>query len=373
MDFSPTQVQREIPERIACILNRASAAPENGKPIEGRRSEIILALDQAEMLDFVGEGGAPYRFLDAAIIAESLARLDADAASEFCVNAACRAMLAKGANSSRAAQIGRRFAFALTEAESGSDVSSLKTTATFDSDLVVIFGEKAFVTGAEWADYVLTVARVAHGSEGANLSTGIFAVPLRASGLTLQLLSKMTGNAYPTFRMSLRGVRLAADAMICPLSGSWSVLAFGGLVERMLIAASITGLAQGAWDELASRVKARTLFGKPVAQFQTIRHRMADLATQIEAMRRMTHFAGWSIDRNSDTHRSVNMAKLFCAETGQSIITECLKMSGGAAYLADDAVNLAWRQSALALFAGGVAETQRDAIARCVGLGAGAV
>lgn len=373
MDYEPTQFQREIPERIASLLRGIVSAADCDQQAMGEASEIVPSLEKEGMIDFSRTNNSNSRFLDAAMIAENLARVNADAASEFCVNATCRAILGNGAGARANTHHGRRFSFALTEAKSGSDVSNLETTATCAGDDYVISGDKAFVTGAEWADFILVVARLDHAAKAASFPIGIFAVPRSASGLTLQILTKMAGTAYPTYRMTMREVRVASDAMTCSPSDSWGALAFGALVERLLVAASITGLAQSAWDAVASNSKNRILFGKPLAQAQTIRHRLADLATQLEAMRRLVYFAGWSLDHDADPIRSVNMAKLFAAETGQQIITECLKMSGGAAYLTNNQINEAWRQSALALFAGGVAETQREAIARRVGLGSGPV
>ena len=295
---------------------------------------------------------------------------DGTAASILFVNNAASAILSRGCSHplhreilDQARQGEVNFSFAVTEPEAGSDVAALKTIARTDGEEFILNGVKSYATGAADADFILTVALTS--TDGpAKSGTSLFLVPGDAAGLTKRRLIKPTGDAHATCELTFDDVRIKSSHLVGERNGAWALLFFGGMVERLLVAAVSVGVAQRAFDQARDFLSDRKQFGQSIIEFQAVNHRLADHLSEIEAMRWLTRHAAWSADGGIDAPSRINMAKLFASERGNAIVSDLMRLVGGRGYFLNDPLNLAAREIGLSLFAGGSSEIQRNGIAR---------
>lgn len=376
MDFDPTARQSRLVElatEIASVHCSEQAEAERDSA-GGFPRHLLQALGRAGIFSVWRQPPHGHGFLDACLIQEALSRASSTAAGMLFLNSAAISMMQRGKIGPGLQPIldagfagDALFAFSLTEPNAGSDASAIGTSAVLDSDGFVVNGHKLYTTGAMDADYIMVVARTA--SEGpARNASSLILIPGDAAGLEKRVLRKVAGNALATCEVFLRDVRVPGSSIVGPLNGAWGLLHWGGLVERLLVAAMSVGIARRALDGVIAVLSERTQFGQAITQFQAVRHRLADMAAQIEAMRCMTWRAAWLADEGRDCATEVNMAKLFASEGAATISAEAMRLSGGRGYFVEDRLNRTWRESALALFAGGTSEIQRNGIARGLGL-----
>lgn len=260
-----------------------------------------------------------------------------------------------------------RLAFALTEPEAGSDAGSLQTRAEPAGEGYLLHGVKLYTTGALQADSILTVA-LTDPTQRAKRGASIFLVPRTAHGLKIEPLGKIAGNAVPSCRVEYDGVRVPADALLGQKNAAWTPLMIGAGLERLLVAASCLGRAQIVLQEVIDFVSNRRQFGQPIARFQVVQHQIADMATDIEAMRWLVYSAAWRLDKGQRPVKEISMAKVFCAERLNEIVNRGMRLLGGRAYLKECNMERHLRESFLGLYAGGTVEIQRNLIAGQLGL-----
>jgi alkylation response protein AidB-like acyl-CoA dehydrogenase len=313
-------------------------------------------------------------FVRLAAIVETLASYSGAVASIYAVNAVfggtCLALLGSSAQKARffpELKAGKcQVAFAQTEPQAGSDAASLKTTATRVPGGFRLNGEKIFTTGAAVADYIFVVAR--------NETIGkvsVFVVKQNAEGLTVERLQKLAGNLHASCRVMMQDVFLPEDMVLGGLEGmdtAGSGLRVLGTLERFVVAASNVGLARAVADRAAEFAKTRHQFGKPIAAFQSIQHKLVEMRTLARAMSLMVAHAAELLESGADATEQVCMAKYYCAEQLQHIVSCGMRVLGGRAYFEPEDMERYYREAPLALYAGGTVEIQKHLIARCMGL-----
>lgn len=304
MNFDLTDRQRGLMEQAAEVLRR-HASPEDEAARDGVPAfphALFSALGEAGLFRLLGEEGGG-GFLDASLVQEALAFGSAAAASLLFVNSAAVAMMTRGDVQPALRQLRATaaagqsaFAFVMTEPQAGSDASAIATTALRADDEFVIQGRKLYATGASDADHLLVVVRTRTAGP-ARLGSSLLVVDRHAPGVTIRKLAKVAGDAHATCEVFFEAVRVPGDHLVGPLHGAWPLLGFGSQVERLLVAAMSIGLARRALGQVQAVLSERRQFGQPVTGFQAVRHRLADMATELEAMRWMTWHAAWLADR----------------------------------------------------------------------------
>lgn len=313
-----------------------------------------------------------------AAITETLASYSGTVASIYAVNAVfggtCLALLGNAAQKARFLpdiKAGKcQVAFAHTEPEAGSDAAAIKTAATRAPGGFRLSGEKIFTTGAAVADYIFVVARnEAIETKGRQIS--VFMVKRNAEGLTVERLQKMSENLHATCRVVIRDVYLPEDMVLGGLEGmdgAGSGLRVLGTLERFVVAASNVGLARAVTDRAVEFAKARHQFGKPIAAFQSIQHKLVEMRTLARSMSLMVAHAADLLESGADATEQVCMAKYYCAEQLQNVVACGMRVLGGRAFFEPEDMERYYREAPLALYAGGTVEIQKHLIARCMGL-----
>ncbi|PZN06697.1 acyl-CoA dehydrogenase [Thermaerobacter composti] len=260
-------------------------------------------------------------------------------------------------------------AFCLTEPDAGSDAAALKTTAVRDGDHYVLHGRKTFISNGGVAEIyvVFAVTDPAAGSRGISA----FLVEKGTPGLSFgKPFKKMGIRASATTDVILEGVRVPAENLIGQ-EGQGYKIALATLDNgRVGIGAQAVGIAQAALDRAVAYASQRKQFGRPIASFQGIQFKLADMATAIEAARLLVYRAAVLYDQSVRTGRraskEIAMAKLFASEVAMRVTTEAVQIHGGYGYLQDFEVERLMRDAKITQIYEGTSEVQRMVIARAL-------
>jgi alkylation response protein AidB-like acyl-CoA dehydrogenase len=255
-------------------------------------------------------------------------------------------------------------AWGLTEASAGSDAAAMRTTARQDGDGWVIDGSKQFITHGRIGGtmVVMAVTDRARGHHGISA----FVLERGTPGLTAgKKENKLGMRASDTSEVILQNCRVPAEALVGDagegFTNTLQVLDAG----RIGIAALSVGLAQGAYEAARQYAADRRQFGQPIASFQAIRWKLADMATRFEAARLLTYRAAWLKDENADRRTTASsMAKLYASETAVHAADECVQIHGGYGFVKDYPAEKYFRDVKLCTIGEGTSEIQRLVIAR---------
>jgi alkylation response protein AidB-like acyl-CoA dehydrogenase len=254
-------------------------------------------------------------------------------------------------------------AWALTEPEAGSDSGATKTTAVRNDKGWVLNGTKNFITHASVGEVAVIMARTKPGSDHHGISA--FLVPLKTPGVSVGKHEDKVGmRVSDTASLIFEDCQVGADALLGK-EGDGFIQAMeildGG---RISIAALSVGIARGALDAALAYAKERRQFGKPIAAFQAIRFKLADMATAVHAARLLTERAADEKDRGGKTTLLSAQAKVYASEVAVRVGEDAVQVLGGYGYCKDYPVEKFWRDAKLCTIGEGTSEIQRLVIAR---------
>jgi len=262
---------------------------------------------------------------------------------------------------------GRVEAIAMSEPGAGSDVGALQCRAERRNGGYVIEGQKTWISEAHLSDHVLLVCRTdRNGSKHEGLT--MLSVPVGTEGMEIRPIDTMGGEVVND--VFFTDCEVPAERLLGVEGNGWTQLMSGLNVERLILAALMLGAAQRAFDDALSYVKEREQFGRPIGSFQTIKHRLADLATEIECCRLLTYDVARKVDANPGAMfpREASMAKLKVTETAKRVALEGMQMMGGYGYATEYDMEGHVRTTLVSTIYGGTSEIQRDIIGRTYGL-----
>ncbi len=263
---------------------------------------------------------------------------------------------------------GRTGAIAMSEPEAGSDVGNLSCRAAPSNGDFVLNGQKTWITGAHAAEQIVVVCRTTRG-ESKHHGLTMISVPSGVEGLEIRGIETM-GWPHEVNDMYFTDCLVSADRVVGQVDQAWMQLMAGLNNERLIIAAQSLGMAQRAFDDALSYVKERRQFGQAVGSFQTIKHRLADLACELEATRELVYGVAWLVDGNPGKMfpREASMAKLKATELAKRTALEGMQMMGGYGYATEYDMEGHVRHTLVTTIYGGASEIQREIIARSLGL-----
>jgi short-chain 2-methylacyl-CoA dehydrogenase len=256
-------------------------------------------------------------------------------------------------------------AFGLTEAGAGSDAGNTRTTAELHDGQWVINGSKMFITNAG-TDITACVTITASTGDG---EISNIVVPNGTPGYEIsEPMHKLGWRASDTRELSFKDVAVPEGNLLGPRGEGFKQfleILDGG---RISVASMGVGLAQGAYDLAYAYAKEREQFGKPIARFQAVQFKLADMATEIEAGRALVYKAAWLKDQGRDFAREAAMAKLYTGELSHRVASAALQIHGGYGYMEESAIARLYRDQKILEIGEGTNEVQRMVIARHLGL-----
>ncbi|CAI8183631.1 MAG: Acyl-CoA dehydrogenase [Alphaproteobacteria bacterium] len=253
--------------------------------------------------------------------------------------------------------------YCLTEPGSGSDAGAMLSRAVRDGDEYVLNGSKAFISGSGVSD--IYVAMVRTGDEGAK-GISCFIIEKDTPGLSFGVNEKKMGwNNQPTAQVIFEDCRVPAENRVGEEGEGFKFAMMGLDGGRLNIAACSLGTAQRAFDMALDYAKTRAQFGQPIAEFQAIQFKLADMATDLEAARLMLYEAAKTLDEGKpEKTRKSAMAKRFVTDTCFNVANEALQIHGGYGYLQDYEVERMVRDLRVHQILEGTNEIMRMIIAR---------
>ena len=377
MDFEPSPEQKEV-QTLARDFARAEIEPHAAEWDREHRFPRELFVKLAE-LGLMGTcvpeeyGGAGTDFLSYILVLEELSRADAGVGVTVAVHtsAVTLPLLDFGTDEQQARFVpplarGEHLgAFALTEAEAGSDAGSLRTRADADGDGWRITGAKQWITNGRYAGTFLVFARTDPESLGARAASA------RSSSTPITSASRATRRSSASTRRStndlvIEGALVGRDRLLHEEGKGFRVAMQTLDCGRIGIAAQALGIAQAAYDVAREYAKQRYTFGKPIAEHQAIQAKLADMSTEIDAARLLVYRAATLKDRGEPVTEAGAKAKLFASEVARRQTGEAIQILGGYGYTKEFPVERYYRDAKITEIYEGTSEIQRLVIARSI-------
>ena len=255
----------------------------------------------------------------------------------------------------------------MSEPEAGSDVGNLSCKAERNNGGYVLNGQKTWISAAHLADHILVIARSdSSGSKHEGLT--MLSVPTDAPGVEIRGIQTLGGKEVND--VFLTDCYVPDERVLGEAGGGWMQLMAGLNVERLILAATALGIAQRAFDDVLDYVKERKQFGRPVGSFQVLKHRIADLATELEATRLLVYDVARKVDADPTRMlpREASMAKLKATEVAKHVALEGMQMMGGYGYASEYDMERHVRATLVMSIYGGTNEIQREIVSKTYGL-----
>ena len=376
MRFDLTDDQREI-QALAREFAQAEIEPNASEwdRAHGFPRELFAKLAG---LGFMGVcvpeeyGGAGADFLSYVLVLEELSRADAGVGVTVAVHtsAVTLPILGFGTDEQRSRFVpplarGEAIgAFALTEPEAGSDAGSLRTAASADGDGWTITGSKQWITNGGFGGTVLLFARTDPETPGPK---GVSAFILDGDQVRATREEEKLGlNSSSTVDLAIEGARVGRDRLLHEEGKGFNVAMSTLDGGRIGIAAQAVGIAQAAYDVAREYARERRQFGRPIADFQAIQWKLADMATEIDAARLLVHRAAWLKQEGRPHAEAGAKAKLFASEVARRQTAEAIQVLGGYGYTKEFPVERYYRDAKITEIYEGTSEIQRLVIARSI-------
>lgn len=256
---------------------------------------------------------------------------------------------------------------AMTEPEAGSDLGAIRTTAVRQDNGYRLNGTKMWITSATVADFFTIAAKT--DPEGGFRGVDLFLVEKERAGVSVgRQIKKLGTRASETSEVILENVWIPKENLLSEAEGQGMTLLRGILDEiRVMTGALSLGLARAALDSALRYARQREAFGRPIIKFQAIQHKLAEMATRLEAARTLVYRAAWLIDQGSPDTKISAMAKLFASEMANDVADETTRIFGAYGYAMEFEAQRYFRDARFLLYGGGTSEILKNMIARELG------
>ncbi len=377
MHFELTEEQKDI-QKAAREFAQNEFTNERGRLYDEKEEFPFDLWKKACELGFIGVhfpeeyGGAGMGILENTLIVEEFCRADTTIGSAIILADFSSEVVMRFGSEEQKEEVlpkvagGKAItAGCYTEPEAGSDLTAIKTKAEKDGDEWVINGNKIFITNGTIADYFIVLAVTDPDAKPRYRGFSTFLVRKDAEGVsTSKIGGKLGIRASPTAEVVFKNVRVSEEDVIGQLNrGFYQVLEFFD-ESRIEIAAQALGIAQCAYDKTLDYVKQRKQFGQPIAAFQAIQHRLAHLATMLEATRLLIYKAAWNYDKHGIDPTLTSMAKYLAGKLAVHVCDEAIQMHGGYGYVAENDVERYFRDAKITEIYEGTKEIQLNTIAK---------
>ena len=375
-----TAEQREFATAVTeyCRRNLATVAQRDAVTENGTLANSPQVLAEMAANGWLGVslpeeyGGGGAGFVDECIFLEESARGLAPVTAYSTGLTAAQTYLRWGSDEQKKTVVtnmtsGRLEAIALSEPGAGSDLAGVRVTARRDGDHYVLNGQKTWISAAHVAENILVLTRE-DSSGGRHEGMTLLMVPADTPGVTMRGIVTMEPRTCNDIFFT--DVRVPISAVVGEPRNAWKQLMRGLSIERLIIAAMSVGNARRALDDVIAYTREREQFGRPLSSFQALRHRLADLATDVELARVFVYDIAAKIDNGleDDLARESAMAKMRCTEVAKNTALEAMQMMGGYGYAREYGMEGQVRRALAPPIYGGANEIQREIIAKNIGL-----
>ena len=318
-------------------------------------------------------GGAGLDYVTLAVVLEEIAAGDGGTSTAISVtNCPVNAILMRYGNARQQEQWLRPLAagqmlgvFCLTEPHVGSDASALRATAVKQGDEYVINGVKQFITSGKNGHLAIVIAVTDKGAGKKGMSA--FVVPTSTPGYLVERLEEKLGqHSSDTAQIRFENCRIPAENLIGAEGEGYKIALSALEGGRIGIAAQSIGMARSAFECALTYSKQRESFGQPIFNHQAVGFRLADMATQIEAARALTHHAATLRDAGEPCLKEAAMAKLFASEMAEAVCSAAIQVHGGYGYVNDFPVERIYRDVRVCQIYEGTSDVQKIIIQRAL-------
>jgi alkylation response protein AidB-like acyl-CoA dehydrogenase len=379
MNFDLNDEQKEI-QKAASQFAQGEFDKEVILDLERNHQFPLAILKKACNLGFIGihypeeYGGQGYGILENALIVESFCRKDSGVGVCLSIaNFSSEIILRSGSDAQKKKYLipitkGEAIsAGAFTEPDHGSDITQVRTTILKDGTDYVINGVKTFISNGAIANFVIVLCQSDSQAKPPYRGQSTIIVEKGAKGFEVSDLGEKMGiKMTSTTEMSFDQVRVPEENLIGTFHrGFYQVLEFFD-ESRVMVAAQALGIAQGAFDRALDYAKKREQFGQKLVEFQVTQHKLADMATQIEAARCLVYKGGWNFDQGRIDPKWTSMAKMYAGRVAVEVAQEAIQILGGYGYMLEYEVERYYRDARITEIYEGTREIQKNTIASAV-------
>lgn len=252
----------------------------------------------------------------------------------------------------------------MTEPNAGSDLAAIKTTAVKEGDFYIVNGSKTFISNGYYGDYMVTAVKTDVNAGYGGISMLI--IDLNAPGVTKNALHKMGIHSSDTGEIGLDNVKVPAANLVGGEGMGFYFMMQNLIIERMVL---VWGAIAGSEQLIKSTIeymKEREAFGKPISKFQALRHRLVDIATEVEACKAFSYMSTYRYIKGDNIIKECAMLKVQSTELLNKVAYECVQFHGGYGYIEEYQVCKAYRDARIQNIYGGTSEVMREIIAKVV-------
>jgi acyl-CoA dehydrogenase len=376
MDFGLSEEQQQIKEEVRRFAENEIRPVAKEYDVEEKYPHEVM--DKAAEMGLTGAhipidyGGAGYTNLESAIITEELFAVDPGIALSITSAAfGADAIMGFGTEDQK-----ERFlepvatgeaimGAAISEPDTGSDVSSVSTTAEKDGDEWIINGNKMWITNGSVGDYFVVLCKTNPDADGRYNGFSQIVVESDRDGFEADKITGKLGiRSSDTAELILDDVRVPDENLIGTKDAGFLQQMQFFDETRTAVAAQGVGIAKGAAEAALDYAQEREQFDRPISDFQAIQHKLADMHTRTEAARQLTYKAAWNVDQGEDITKLASMAKEFASRVAVDVANEAVQVHGGAGYVNDFDVERFYRDAKITQIYEGTTEIQKNIIAR---------
>ncbi|NKE35868.1 acyl-CoA dehydrogenase [Natronococcus sp. JC468] len=376
MEFGLSEEQQQIRDEVARFAEN-EIVPVAGEYDEEEKYPHDV-VDQAAEMGLTGTyipmeyGGAGYSILDTAIITEELFSYDPGIGlSIVSTSFGCEAIMNFGTEDQKErflepVALGEKISgAAISEPDTGSDVSSVSTRAEKDGDEWVVNGNKMWITNGTVGDFFVVLCETDPEAEGRYNGFSQIIVESDRDGFSAEKITGKLGiRASDTAELVFDDVRVPEENLVGTRDAAFMQQMQFFDETRTAVAAQGVGIAKGATRAALEYAQDREQFGKSISEFQAIQHKLAEMATDTEAARNLTYKAAWKVDQGEDITKLASMAKEYASRVAVDVADEAVQIHGGAGYVNDFPVERFYRDAKITQIYEGTSEIQKNVIAR---------
>lgn len=252
----------------------------------------------------------------------------------------------------------------ITEPFGGSDVAGMRTTAVKKGDTYIINGSKTFITNGVYSDYLVVAAKT--DPDAGHRGMSIFIVERETPGISATKLDKLGWRASDTAEIAFDNVVVPANQLMGEEGKGFPYIMQHFALERLIMGINAHARAEYALDYAKQYMSERTAFGKTIDQFQALRHRYAELYSEMEVCREFNYSVAYRLDKGEYVVKQATMSKLKSTKMADEVINECLQFLGGYGYMEEYPMARLLRDSRLGPIGGGTSEILREILAKMI-------